>query len=36
MNPNKIDKQSIFDATEEAKNRALDFNPAERAKYIRR
>jgi len=29
-------RQSITEATAEAENRALDFNPAERASYVRR
>jgi len=36
MQPNRIDKQSIEDATREAESRALDFNPRERAALIRR
>ena len=36
MNTNRIDKQSIEEATREAEQRALDFNPAERANLIRR
>lgn len=36
MQPNRIDKQSIEDATREAEARPLDFNPRERAALIRR
>jgi len=36
MQPNRIDKQSIEDATKEAEARPLDFNPRERAVLIRR
>jgi hypothetical protein len=36
MNTNRIDKQSIEDATREAEQRSLDFNPTERASLIRR
>lgn len=36
MQPNRIDKQSIEDATREAEARPLDFNPRERAAFIRR
>ena len=36
MQPNRIDKQSIEDATKEAESRPLDFNPRERAALIRR
>ena len=36
MNTQKVDKQSIEEATREAENRALDFDPAERAALIRK
>lgn len=36
MNTQKVDKQSIDEATREAENRALDFDPAERAALIRK
>lgn len=36
MQPNRIDKQSIEEATREAESRPLDFNPRERAALIRR
>lgn len=35
MEPRGIDRQSIEDATREAEGRALDFNPRERAAFIR-
>ena len=36
MNTQKVDRQSIEEATREAENRALDFDPAERAALIRK
>jgi hypothetical protein len=35
MEAKKVDKQSIQEASEEAKKRPMDFSPVERAKYIR-
>ena len=35
MEPQRVDKQSVEDASREASERQLDFNPAERAKMIR-
>ena len=35
MEPRGIDRQSIEDATREAEGRSLDFNPRERAAFIR-
>ena len=36
MNTQKVDRQSIEEATQEAANRSLDFDPVERAALIRR
>jgi hypothetical protein len=36
MNTQRVDKQSVEEASQEAINRPLDFNPAERAALIRR
>lgn len=36
MNTQRVDRQSVEEASQEAINRPLDFNPAERAALIRR
>lgn len=36
MNAQRVDRQSVEEASQEAINRPLDFNPAERAALIRR
>ena len=36
MNTQRVDKQSVEEASQEAINRPIDFNPSERASLIRR